>query len=77
MLFKIEIENYVSFDLALVQWYDFCYKNNSRRLYKYNCPLLQITNMYNIVPVESVIELVQIIQRAEQENEYFVNIYMF
>jgi len=61
MLFKIEIENYASFDLALVQWYDFCYKNNSRRLYKYNCLLLQITNMYNIVPVESVIELVQII----------------
>jgi len=77
MLFKIEIENYASFDLALVQWYDFRYKNNSRRLYKYNCPLLQITNMYNIVPVESVIELVQIIQRAEQENEYFVNIYKF
>ena len=77
MLFKIEIENYASFDLALVQWYDFRYKNNSRQLYKYNCPLLQITNMYNIVPVESVIELVQIIQRAEQENEYFVNIYMF
>ena len=64
MLFKIEIENYVSFDLALVQWYDFCYKNNSRRLYEYNCLLLQITNMYNIVSLKSVIELVQIIQRT-------------
>lgn len=77
MLINIEIEDYSSFDLALVRWYDFRYKNDQRRLYKYDCPLLQITNMYNVVPVESLIELVHIIQRAEQQNEYFVNVYMF
>ena len=77
MLINVEIENYSSFDLALVRWYDFRYKNDERRLYKYDCPLLQLTNTYNIVPIESIIEIVQIIQRAEQQNEYFVNIYMF
>ena len=77
MLISIEIENHTSFDLALVRWYDFRYKNDTRRLYKYDCPLLQLTDIYNVVPIESIIELVQIIQRAEQQNEYFVNIYMF
>ena len=28
MLFNITIEDYSSFKLVLVQWYDFCYKNN-------------------------------------------------
>ena len=73
MLINIEIDDY-SFDLALVQWYDFRY---AQQLYKYDCPLLQITNTYNVVPIESIIELVHIIQRAERPNEYFVNIYMF
>jgi len=77
MLFNVKIENYASFDLALVHWYDFRHKNNSRRLYKYDCPLLQITNVYNVVPIESIIELVQVIQRADQQNEYFANIFMF
>jgi hypothetical protein len=36
--------------------------------------LLQITDMYNVIPIESIIELVQVIQRAEKQNEYFVNI---
>ena len=77
MLINVEIEDYSSFDLALVRWYDFHYKNDAQRLYKYDCPLLQLTNIYNVVPIESIIELVQIIQRAEQQNEYFVNTYMF
>ncbi len=77
MLVNIQIEGYAAFDLALVQWYDFRYKNDKRRLYKYDCPLLQLLDMYNFVPVESIVELVQVIQRAEQQNEYFVNIYMF
>lgn len=71
------MEGYLSSDLALVRWYDFRYKNNPARLYKYDCPLLQITNTYNVVPVESIIELVHIVQRAERQNEYFVNVYMF
>lgn len=77
MLIRVEIKGYSSFDLALVQWYDFRYKNDVQRSYKYGCPLLQITDMYNVIPIESIIELVQVIQRAEKQNEYFVNIYMF
>jgi len=67
MLVNIQIEGYAAFDLALVQWYDFRYKNDKRRLYKYDCPLLQLLDMYNFVPVESIVELVQVIQRAEQQ----------
>lgn len=77
MLINIKINGYSSFDLALIRWYDFRYKNDERRLYKYDCPWLQFTDMYNFVPVESIIELVQVIQRAEKQNEYFVNVYMF
>ena len=77
MLVTIKIDGYSSFELALVHWYDFCYKNDVRRLYKYDCPLLRTINTYNFVPVESIIELIQVVKRAEKQNEYFVNIYMF
>ena len=77
MLINVNINSYSSFDLALICWYDFRYKNDVRRLYKYDCPWLQYTDIYTFVPVESIIELVQVIQRAEKQNEYFVNIYMF
>ena len=77
MLLNIEIEGYSLFDFALVQWYDFCHKNNKRRLYKYNCSLLKIINTYNIISTKLIIELIQIIQCAEKQNEYFANIYMF
>ena len=77
MLVTIKIDGYSTFELVLVHWYDFCYKNDERRLYKYDCPLLRITNTYNFIPVESIIELIQVVKRAEKQNEYFVNIYMF
>lgn len=77
MLINIKIDEDSSFDLALIRWYDFRYKNDKRRLYKYDCPWLQYTDIYNFVPIESIVELVQVIQRAEKQNEYFVNIYMF
>ena len=80
MLVTIKIDGYSTFELALVYWYDFCYKNDERHLYKYDCPLLRTTNTYNFIPVESIIELnqlIQVVKRAEKQNEYFVNIYMF
>lgn len=79
MLIRVEIGGYSSssFDLALIQWYDFRYKNDPRRLYKYDCPLLQLLDIFNFVPVESIIELVHVIPRVERSNEYFVNVYMF
>ena len=77
MLVNVKVNDDLSFDLALIRWYDFRYKNDVRRLYKYDCPWLQYTDTYNFVPVESIVKLVQVIQRAEKQNEYFVNIYMF
>jgi hypothetical protein len=76
MLFNVTIED-LSFDLALVQWYDFRYKNDKQRMYKYDCLLLQNISTYNAIPVESIIELIQVVERAEKQNEYFVNMYMF
>jgi hypothetical protein len=76
MLINVEIKDHHSFDLVLVRWYDFCY-NDKRRMYKYDCPLLKLTDEYSFVPVESIIELVQIIHRAEYQNEYFANVFMF
>ena len=77
MLINVTIAGYSSFDLALVRWYDFRFKTNAQCLYKYDCPLLQYTDIYNFVPVKSIIELVQVFQRAEKQNEYFVNTFMF
>jgi hypothetical protein len=77
MLITVKIEGYSLFELALIHWYDFRYKNDIRRMYKYDCPLLQTTDTYNFVPVESIIELIHVVKRAEKPNEYFVNIYMF
>ena len=77
MLVNIKIGGYSSFDLALIHWYDFCYKNNVRHLYKYNCPLLQAADIYNFVPIKSIIELIQVVKHAKKPNEYFVNMYMF
>jgi hypothetical protein len=67
MLVTIKIDGYSTFELALVHWYDFCYKNDEGRLYKYDCPLLRTTT-YNFVPVESIIELIQVVKRAKTER---------
>ena len=77
MLIIVKIDGYPSFELALVHWYDFCYKNDVQHLYKYDCSLLCTTNTYNFVLVESITELIQVVKRAKKQNEYFVNIYMF
>ena len=46
-------------------------------MYKYDYSLLKLTDEYSFVSVESIIELVQIIYRAEYQNEYFANVFMF
>ena len=76
MLINVEIKDHHSFDLVLVRWYDFRY-NDKRRMYKYDCPLLKLTDKYSFVSVESIIKLVQIIHYAEYQNKYFANVFMF
>jgi len=63
-----------TFDLALVQWYD--YKNNSKPD-KYECPWLILTSQYEFISIESGVEPVHIIQRFIKNDEYFVNNFMF
>jgi hypothetical protein len=70
-----KIEN--PFDLALVHWYDFKHPKVANKLYKYDCPWIELTNTYNFVPVESLIELVHIVPRFDKENEYLMNTFMF
>ena len=70
------IKNGYAFDVALVQWYDFRYKSTNR-LTKYGCPLVQLLNDFNFIPVESIIELIHVIPRYDKHNEYFINHFMF
>jgi hypothetical protein len=74
---KIKINSYEqSYDLALVQWYDFKYQAKNR-LFKYDCPHLKLVEMFTLIAIESIIELVHIIPRFGKENEYLVNKFLF
>ncbi|CAB5377168.1 unnamed protein product [Rhizophagus irregularis] len=71
---NISSSNYDTFDLALVQWYDY---KDARELEKYGCPWLIQTSQYEFIPVESGVEPVHIIQRFIKNDEFFVNVFMF
>jgi len=72
---KIQINLYEhSYDLALVQWYDFKHQTKHQL---YDCPHLKLIEMFTLVAIESIIELVHIIPRFGKENEYLVNKFLF
>ncbi|RHZ52790.1 hypothetical protein Glove_457g41 [Diversispora epigaea] len=73
LMAKIEIEEKPPLNLALVQWYDFKFEKNS---YLYNCPLLKLVELYNLIPIETIDNIVHIIPRFDEDNEYFVNKYI-
>ncbi|RHZ86160.1 hypothetical protein Glove_54g87 [Diversispora epigaea] len=73
LMAKIEIEEKPPLNLALVQWYDFKFEKNS---YLYNCPLLKLVELYNLIPIETIDNIVYIIPRFDEDNEYFVNKYI-
>lgn len=73
LMTKIEIEKKPPLNLALVQWYNFKFKNNS---YLYNCPLLELDELYHLIPIETIDNIVHIISRFDGDNEYFVNKYI-
>nr|CAG8481732.1 10798_t:CDS:2 [Entrophospora candida] len=50
--------NRLNENVALVNWYHFLF-------YKYDCPHLKLLTEYNIIPLESIIEEVQIIKRFD------------
>ncbi|RHZ90142.1 hypothetical protein Glove_7g33 [Diversispora epigaea] len=73
LMAKIEIEEKPPLNLALVQWYDFKFEKNS---YLYNCPLLKLVELYNLIPIETIDNIVHIIPCFDEDNEYFVNKYI-
>ena len=70
---EIKIEKKPPLNLALVQWYDFKLQRNS---YFYNCPFLKLVELYNLIPIETIDNIVHIIPRFGKEDEYFVNKYI-
>ncbi|RHZ45890.1 hypothetical protein Glove_645g20 [Diversispora epigaea] len=57
LMAKIEIEEKPPLNLTLVQWYDFKFEKNS---YLYNCPLLKLVELYNLIPIETIDNIVHI-----------------
>ncbi|RHZ77337.1 hypothetical protein Glove_180g64 [Diversispora epigaea] len=73
LMAKIEIKEKSPLNFALVQWYNFKFQKNS---YLYNCPLLKLVELYNLIPIETIDNIVHIIPRFDKDNEYFVNKYI-
>jgi hypothetical protein len=61
-------------NLVLIQWFDFKSQNFP---YKYGCPHIKLTELYNFVAIEAIQNIVHIIPRFDKTNEYFVNKYIF
>jgi hypothetical protein len=76
MLFSLKIPGHKEQELALVQWYDFKY-NDSSRLLKYDCQYMKIIQMFTIIAIDSIIELVHVISCFEKSNECFINMFIF
>ncbi|RHZ90130.1 hypothetical protein Glove_7g26 [Diversispora epigaea] len=60
--------------LALVQWYDF---KSSVNPYLYECPLLEKTNIFNLIEIEAINDILHIIPRFNIDNEFLVNKFLF
>ena len=60
--------------LALVQWYDF---KSSENPYLYECPLLEKTNMFNLIEIEAINDIIHIIPRFNIDNKFLVNKFLF
>ncbi|RHZ83933.1 hypothetical protein Glove_86g191 [Diversispora epigaea] len=60
--------------LALVQWYDF---KSSVNPYLYECPLLEKTNIFNLIEIEVINDIIHIIPRFNIDNEFLVNKFLF
>jgi hypothetical protein len=60
--------------LALVQWYDF---KSHKTPFIYGCPWLKLVDMYHLVPIEAIENIVHVVPRFDKDNEYFINKYIF
>ncbi len=72
---KIDLEDQnAPLNLALVQWYDFKFQDLP---YVHECSLLKLTEIYNIIDIEAIQDIVHIVPRFDKRNEYFVNKFIF
>ena len=51
------------------------YKNENR-FFKYGYPLVKLVNIYDLIPVELIIELVHVVPRYDKKNEYYINYFI-
>jgi hypothetical protein len=74
LIAEMTLPNKSSLHLALVQWYDF---KSQKTPFVYGCPLLKLIELYHIIDVEAIEDIVHIVPRFNKTNEYFVNKYLF
>ena len=60
--------------IVLIQWYDFISEVNP---YLYGCSHLKLTDIYNIVDIETIKDIAHIIPYFNKKNEYFINKFIF
>ena len=61
-------------NLALIQWYDFKSQKNP---YKYGCPHIMLEELYDVIAIEAIQDVVYVVPHFNKTNEYFVNKYTF
>ena len=61
-------------NFALIQWYDFKSQKNP---YLYRCSHLKLTNLFNLIAIEAIQDIVYIIPHFNSINEHFVNKFIF
>ncbi|RIB06156.1 hypothetical protein C2G38_2054209 [Gigaspora rosea] len=76
LLIRIIFKNTLTFNLALVRWYDFKHPNIPSKFYKFGCPYLQLTSIYNIIPIESINNIVHVVPQFDTTNSYYINIFI-
>ncbi|CAB5365802.1 unnamed protein product [Rhizophagus irregularis] len=66
--------NHPTFPIAFIRWYDYCSKQH---LTKYGCSHMKLINSYDIIPFDSIVEVVHMVKRFDYQNEFFVNKFIF
>ncbi|RHZ85977.1 hypothetical protein Glove_57g49 [Diversispora epigaea] len=74
LITEVNVPNESPFHLVLVQWYDYRFDQN---LDLYDCPLLKLVEWYNFIEIEAIEDIVHMVPRFDETNEYFVNKYLF
>ena len=57
-----------------MQWYHF---KSSENPFLYDCPLLKKTNTFNLIDIEAIDDIIHIIPRFIDNNEFLVNKFLF